>query len=718
MSVLDELRETFRQEAIELLNELAKILEGLRNRNADASALVAARRVAHNLKGAAITVGAQRIAGPCHALEDEFEIAAKTKEVPTADQVESWLFLVTELQAATDDPNIVAICFSEAPASKSQVGIPASVSPTAPMSKAASPAECPQQADIKSASTAGTATGTTAAVPVGAQSTPTIRVETRRLDEMMAHVREVAQIQVLLASQARALQESCDEVSVASTGESATNDRSLELRAAVRQMYQDTQEFGHLVDVLSISINRVRLTPLSSMSPLWLRAVREAANRLGRPAQLEIEVGEAEVDIHLSELIKDPLLHILRNAVAHGIEPAEVRQGLGKPQVGRIRIEARADGSFVELRISDDGKGIDPKRIAQKAVERGWITMATADSMSDAERRALVFLPGFSTADVVTTIAGRGMGLHSVQRNLEELGGSVSVSAEADLGGTTFRLRIPASVLGVKGLLVRSGDVVYALPLYDVAQVAAVALSDLEQSEGQPIYRDAAGRPIRVRSLDELLGRPSGTAMAQLFLVVLRRTGQDLALIVDSVIGEREFVIRPMPWNLATIPGINGALILPDGTVALSLDSTVLLAAAQRRRVHTSRTSAQQGAARRKILVVDDSLAVRTLESQTLGAAGYDVTVCVDGMEAWQLLQKREFDLLISDVQMPNLDGFELTARIRASEPLQHLPVILVTSLSSPNEVARGAQVGADSYITKGDLDQEKLLLAVRRLID
>ncbi|HMA95968.1 MAG TPA: response regulator, partial [Polyangiaceae bacterium] len=591
---------------------------------------------------------------------------------------------------------------------------------TGPRGAADTAGEHPHAAAVAPAA-AATQTGAT---QTGAAQTgaivPTIRVDTRRLDDMMAHVREVAQTQVRLAEQARALQELCDGTSV--TGGAPGIGVSLlhDFGVAVRQLRQDMQEFGHLVDSLSSSLNHVRMTPLSGMIPLWQRTVREAANKLSRPTHLEIDVGDTEVDIHLSELIKDPLLHILRNAVAHGIEASDVRRSAGKPAVGRIRLEARADGSFVELRITDDGRGIDPNRIAQKAVERGWVTAATAEAMSAAERRALVFLPGFSTAEVVTTIAGRGMGLHSVQRNLEELGGSVSVTNTTGLSGTTFKLRIPATVLSVKGLLVRSGGVTYALPLYDVALVAAVAASTLEQSEGQPIFRDPSGRPIRVRALDALLGRPANAPQAKLFLVVLRRTGQELALIVDSVLGEREFVTCPMPWNLNGIAGINGALILPDGTVALSLDSTVLFAAAQRshgERIETAPSIASQPSTRKRILVVDDSLAVRTLESHTLGSAGYEVSVCADGMEAWESLQKKQCDLVVSDVQMPNMDGFELTTRIRASAALHHLPVILVTGLSSPADVSRGAEVGADGYIIKGELDQNQLLTAVRRLI-
>lgn len=718
MSVLDELRETFRQEAAELLGELANILEAQRSKQAQPGALVAARRVAHNLKGAAITVGAHPIAGPCHALEDELEAASKSPIPPSAEQIETWLSIVAELETATDDPQLIQFGFSEPPivtahepkAGPSAVDI--STGATADPTGVAAPAE-EQPHPAAGPAVAG------AAAHAGS-NVPTIRVDTRRLDDMMAHVREVAQTQVRLAEQARALQELCDgnmNGSGRGIGASLLHDFSV----AVRQLRQDMQEFGHLVDSLSSSLNHVRMAPLSGMVPLWQRTVRETANRLSRPTHLEIDVGETEVDIHLSELIKDPLLHILRNAVAHGIETAELRQAAGKPSVGKIRLEARADGSFVELWIIDDGRGIDPTRIARQAVERGWITEAAAEAMSDTERRALVFLPGFSTAEVVTTIAGRGMGLHSVQRNLEELGGSVTVTSATELGGTAFKLRIPATVLSVKGLLVRSGGVTYALPLFDVALVASVAASTLEQSEGQPIFREPLGRPIRVRILDSLLGRPCGAPQAKLFLVVLRRTGQEVALIVDSVLGERDFVTCPMPWNLNGIPGINGALILPDGTVALSLDSTVLFAAAQRS--HGERTELKvaqivaQNAPRRRILVVDDSVAVRTLESHTLGSAGYEVSVCADGMEAWEFLQKKQYDLVVSDVQMPNMDGFELTTRIRASTTLHHLPVILVTGLSSPTDVSRGAEVGADSYIIKGEMDQNQLLTAVRRLI-
>ncbi len=675
---------TFRQEATELLDELARILETERAGATGAAAFVAARRVAHNLKGAALSVGALRISDPCHALEDELEAVATSGAAPTAEQIAKWLDVVTELGHVAEDPNLV-------PASS-------------PLSEAHDAKAPPPPAAAPSAGHAG-------------PMETTIRVETRRLDDVMGHVREVVQTQARLSRRSADLRTLEGEFDQALATGAPLSDILRHLRTLLDEDQRELQEFGYLADRLQCSMNQVRMIPLGNMGPLWQRTIRETAHDVGHPVQFDVMVGDVEVDIHLYELLKDPVLHILRNAVAHGIEPAEEREARGKPRSGLVRLEATPDGAYVRLCVSDDGRGIDPERVARRAVERGWVSSDTADAMSDPERRALIFLPGFSTAENVTTISGRGMGLHSVQRNIEELGGTVSVTAGQDQCGTTFQLRIPATVLSVKGLLVRCGAVTYALPLHEVAQVATVQTADLEQSEGSPVFRDTEGRPIRVRWLDALVGGTERKPQARLHLVVLRRTGQTLALVVDSVVGEQEFVTRPLPWNLDDTSRVNGALILPDGSVALSLNATALFLSSQLTRPAPTLVTPDTAPRTRRVLVVDDSLSIRTLEAQTLSSAGYEVSVFPDGTEAWQALQESPFDLVVSDVQMPGMDGFELTTRIRASATLRQLPVVLVTGQKSPSDVARGAEVGADEYIVKGHLDQEKLLRAVRRLL-
>jgi chemotaxis protein histidine kinase CheA len=700
------LLETFRQEATELLDELAHLLETQRNGEFDSAVFVDARRVTHNLKGAALSVGALRISEPCHTLEDEFVAVASSAAPPTPEQLERWLELVTELQRALEDPNLVPLPSPESDASPSE-----SVAETAePVAEAAEPVAKPAAERV-----AGPAIERAAGAATPMETT--IRVETRRLDDVMGHVREVALTQARLSQRNTLLSALEKEFEQATTSGTPLAALLRRLHSLVEESRQQVQEFGYLTDMLQASMNQVRMIPLVNMAPLWQRTVRETAHDLDRPCQLDVLVGDVEVDIHLYELLKDPMLHILRNAVVHGIEPPDERQARGKPRSGHVRLEARADGAYVQLHVSDDGRGIDPKRVARRAVERGWVSADAADAMSDTERRALIFLPGFSTAEIVTTVAGRGMGLHSVQRNLEELGGSVTVSSNLDLPGTTFKLRIPATILSVKGLLVKSKTITYALPLHEVAQVARVLSTDLEQSEGAPMFRDTEGRPIRVRWLDALLGATDRNPQSTLHLVVLRRSGQALALVVDSVVGEREFVTRPLPWNLDDTSTINGALILPDGSVALSLNATSLFASAQLLRAGQPALEPNAPARARRILVVDDSLSIRTLESQTLGSAGYEVSVSLDGQDAWEALQKAQFDLVVSDIQMPRMDGFELTTRIRNSESLRQLPVVLVTGLHSPQDIARGAEVGADEYIVKGQLDQEKLLRAVKRLL-
>jgi chemotaxis protein histidine kinase CheA/CheY-like chemotaxis protein len=403
--------------------------------------------------------------------------------------------------------------------------------------------------------------------------------------------------------------------------------------------------------------------------------------------------------------------------VAHGIEEPEERRRVGKPAVGQVVVRATTRGAMAGLEVSDDGRGVDPHKIGEEAVRRGlWV----ADELSRADAKQildLLFAPGFSTATTTDRVSGRGVGLDVVRRRVDELDGTVTIG-KPTLGGATFVLSVPVSHVSLSGLLVAAGRQTYALPVEHVERTLRVDSRSIESVDGAPIARSDRHEPLRLYWLATLMQRKRGVDPLQLTAVEVKLNGRRYGLVVDEVIGEEKFVAQRLPPYLKALPGFQGALVLGDGSLALVLDIPELVASLPKRTDNTMGL-AQHTVSRRAptVLVVDDSLTSRTLVHNFLKTAGYEVKVAVDGAEAWQAIKSTEVDLVIADVEMPNVDGIELTRRIRADEALNNTPVIIVSSLGSPEDIARGAAAGADDYVVKGEFDQRVLLEAISRLI-
>jgi CheY-like chemotaxis protein len=330
--------------------------------------------------------------------------------------------------------------------------------------------------------------------------------------------------------------------------------------------------------------------------------------------------------------------------------------------------------------------------------------------MSESEIVELLFQSGFSTKAEASQVSGRGVGLDIVRRHLEQIGGRIEVDLRPGKHGTLFMLDVPVSIMSTHGLLVQASGEVFALPIDHVERTALVDASLVRRAEGAPIISLGDSEPLRLRWLGSLFGEiDSRQAGNELTIVVLMNNSSRLGLVVDDVIGRFEFVMRPLPWNVRAITGINGAALLEDGSVALTLDVPALFTLTNRDIRSTQTLRRRQPT----ILVVDDSISIRTLHRNLLLGAGYDVILASDGEEAWQTLKQRAVDLLVADIAMPGLDGFELTRRIRADSRYQQLPVILVTALGTPEDMARGAEVGANEYIVKKQFDQERFLTIV-----
>ncbi|MEJ5198945.1 MAG: hybrid sensor histidine kinase/response regulator, partial [Anaerolineae bacterium] len=508
------------------------------------------------------------------------------------------------------------------------------------------------------------------------------------------------------------------------------------LRGLQRRYEADQRRLTQVMAGLQDDVRRLRMLPINTLFATFPRMVRDMARDLGKSAQLVIQGGDTEVDRSVLEQIKDPLTHLLRNALDHGIEPAAVRTAAGKPAVGTITLSAAQHGDSIIITVADDGQGIDPARVRESAVKRGIISAEEAQTLSDQDALWLIFRSGVSTSTAVTDVSGRGVGMDVVRDKVERLHGLIDVHSTPG-AGTTFTLTLPLTVATTLCLLVQVAGQSFAVPITNVIRIVRLKPDSVGYAEGRAVIRPE-GRPILLLDLAQVLGLPprsngrgsdrrnaaeEGLGAALILGAAERR----LAFRVDAVTTAQEVVVKPLPRPFLRVRHLAGASILGTGEIILVLNVADLLRAPALQGAPVVAAASPPAAAPasrpRTIMVVDDSITTRTLEKNILEAAGYAVRAYADGLEAWNALQSEGiapdglFDLIVSDVAMPRLDGFELTARVRADQRLKNLPIILVTSLDSQEDRERGVRVGADAYIVKAAFDQDTLLATIRRLI-
>lgn len=498
----------------------------------------------------------------------------------------------------------------------------------------------------------------------------------------------------------------------------------LESRLATyaRRSAEDYTRLSAATDRLHDQIRHTRMLPLSTLfTPLRLQ-VREMARATEKQIVLALDDGGAAADRQVLDRLREALPHLLRNAVDHGIEPSAARVAAGKPPEGRIALRAEVSGERLTLTIEDDGGGLDIDRIKHRALSGGLLSEAELARTSEAELADLIFAAGFTTRQAVSTLSGRGVGLDIVRAQVERMRGRVTVRHTPRVG-CVFTVTVPLSLTTSNSLLVRAGTIVYGLPLDAVQRIVMVGPRDIQMLEGRPVLV-IDGRPQPLLHLCDVLGvRPTAERMGERVLALLLGSGErQVACMVDAVLGEQELMIQRLPAPLQQVRLIAGATILADGSVVPMLDAVDLLQAALGARLVIATGSVEEAPRQsRTVLVADDSITTRTLEKNILEAAGYRVRLATDGLEALQLLdqlaEKGGCDLLLSDVDMPRLNGFELTSAVRADARFRHLPIVLVTSLDTPADRERGIAAGADSYIVKRAFDQRTLIETIAQLI-
>ena len=728
-----ELLRLFKAESEEHLARLDDGLLRLEKTPADPALLEEVFRESHSLKGAAHMLGFPRIESTAHSLESIFNAARKGDTPLTPATIEQMNAALVDLrrrvqEALADGPPPAA----EAPPSPAVDDIVA----TAPPLLSASPAPCPAAPPSLAAAPA-------AAVPPAANEAfriETVRVETRKLDDLLTQVGELAVIQGRAQHRLGLMEELLTQWTALERGrrkrsavpaprrgaEGEANGRGAAgfgnlLTQARDALFDDGARLEAVVKLLEDQVRSIRLLPLSTVFALFPRVLRDLAREQGKEAELTLEGGDISVDKRILEEMKDPLMHLIRNAVDHGIEPPAERERLGKPRVGTVRLSAVRDNAYVRLEVQDDGRGLDPAAIGQEAKKRGLYDDAAIKAMSPAQLQQLILMPGFSTAAYVTELSGRGVGLDVVRVNVERMKGAIRL--ESAVGrGLTVALRLPLSVAATRLLLASVGGQLFGLPVESVDTSRRVREADIFTLEGRlAVLLD--GQPVIAARLADLLELPAGKNAAAvpdtLACIVLQVGDERFGLLADDLPAEEEVVPKPLGPPLKRVRNVAALAMLGSGEICAVLNPADLLRSAHKAGTANLGKAGQvrTKAARPAVLLVEDSALIRAMEKRILEDGGYKVTATVDGVDALNSLGSRSFAAVVSDIVMPNMDGLALTARIRGEPRYRDLPVILVTSLASDEDKRRGLEAGANAYIPKPSFDQRLLLETLKRLI-
>ena len=473
-----------------------------------------------------------------------------------------------------------------------------------------------------------------------------------------------------------------------------------------------------IVNELGEELIGTRMLPISVVFDVFPRAVHDLSKRLKKDIKLEIVGEQTRLDKKMLEEIRDPLLHLVRNAVDHGIESPSVREKMRKPRQGTIILVAQQEGDQAVIKITDDGSGMNPKNLRQAAVKKGFLTAEEAEALSEQEALYLPFNPGFSTSSVITDISGRGVGLDVVKNNVESLKGIVNVTSR--LGkGTEVSLKIPLTMAISRALLVKSSDETFAFPISSVIEALRISASEIKSIAGKEALclRDQLlplARLSKVLSLEE----QEPTLDSDTGVVIVNCRGERMGFLIDEVLGEQEIVVKTLGSHLKKVKNVAGATIVKGEAVVILhlpdlVDSAKEIASGK---VSTAIVRDEEYEAA-SILVVDDSLTTRELEKSILEASGYKVEEAIDGIEALEKVAQKKFDLLVVDVEMPRMDGFQLTERLKKEKKYGDIPVVIVTSRATDEDKKRGIEVGADAYIVKSDFDQQNLLDNIELLV-
>lgn len=501
--------------------------------------------------------------------------------------------------------------------------------------------------------------------------------------------------------------------------------RTLEakIRALTSMAENDSRQASSMVDDLLQDMKSVLMLPFSTLLEIFPKLVRDLARDQGKTIKLTIEGGDTEIDRRILEDMKDPLIHLVRNSIDHGLEQPLIRTRNGKPAEGSLSISISQSGAKkAEIVVTDDGAGIDVDKVKHAALSRKLITEQELRNLSDEEAMNLIFRSEISTSAIITDLSGRGLGLAIVREKVEKLGGIVTVESRLGIG-TVFRIQLPVTLATFRGTLVQVGAELFVIPTSSVIRVGRVKRDSIKTVENRDTIT-LNGRVLSLVRLADVLEIQSQTDKDQddqfVTILVLGSADQRIAFSVNAILNEQEVLVKSLGRQLSRVRNVSAGTVLGSGQVALILNVSDLIRSAMQVTgasliAHTQQV--EEESKRKSILVVEDSITSRMLLKNILESAGYEVQTAVDGADAWATLKTGNFDVVVSDIEMPRMDGFELTSKIRADEKFKNLPVVVVTSLESRQDRERGIDVGANAYIVKSGFDQSNLLSVVKRFI-
>ncbi|OHC65364.1 MAG: hypothetical protein A2040_06850 [Rhodocyclales bacterium GWA2_65_19] len=765
-----ELQRLFRAESEEHLARLDDSLLRLERAPADQALLEETFREAHSLKGAASMLGLHRVESTAHGLEGILNAARKGTVPLTPDTIERMnvalgalrqrvLEALGEASAATAaDSGAVPPAPTVAPDAATASAAPDLAAPSAAFPASPAPPAAETAPTTEPVPMAAPAANAKAAAPPAAGEPfriETVRVETRKLDDLLTQVGELSVIQGRTQHRRALLDELLDLWAALGRrrripnrpvrhGAGSVGDAA-ELRAAAT-----TQRFGALlkqardalvddgmrlestVGLLEDQVHGIRLLPLATVFSLFPRMARDLAKEQGKEVDVVLDGGDITVDKRILEEVKDPLMHLIRNAIDHGVEAPGERTRLGKASRATVRLCAVREDAGVMLEVRDDGRGLDPAAIRQEAGRRGLADEAALAAMTPFQLQQLIFTAGFSTSRYVTELSGRGVGLDVVRVNVERLKGSIRLESQPGRG-LAVQLRLPLSLATTRLLLASVGDRRYGLPVECVLTSRRVRAEEIFTLEGRPAVM-LDDEPVIVARLADLLelsavaekNARAAAAQAEVLACVVLQVGEDrmgrLGLLVDDLLDEEEVVPKPLGAPLKRVRNVAALTMLGSGEICAVLNPADLLRSAHKTAI-VQRTADRESrqirrdTARPAVLLAEDSALIRAMEKRILEDGGYEVVTAVDGVDAINILGNRAFAAVVSDIVMPNMDGLALTRRIRTEPRYKEMPVILVTTLASDDDKRRGLDAGANAYIPKPSFDQRVLLDTLKRLI-
>jgi len=479
-------------------------------------------------------------------------------------------------------------------------------------------------------------------------------------------------------------------------------------------------QFNQLTHHLESSVNTLRLVPFATLLAPLYRVVYDLSTQQNKDINFVVEGGDIQIDRYLYKNLHTPLVHLITNAIDHGIEPIETREEQGKNKQAQLTLKITKQANSLLINIRDDGRGIDLKLIKQVAIDKLIITQNEAATYNDQQLLNLIFRSGFSSAKIISTTSGRGVGLDIVRTNLRKIKATIEVQSSVGKG-SEFALALPAMLSSEQGLICIVAEQYFVLPAYSIEWVKNIPWQQLSELNGQTFLLDKTQQPVSCFYLAELLGLSTVEEKHDDILqAVFLSNGEDsIAVFVDQVVGEQEIIIKRFSYPLTKVDYAVGMTLLADGQLVAVLNAEELINKAPLAKL--SKPFEKAGDTElgpKKVLVVDDSITTRTLICNILQQQGYAVTALINGLEAWQELQKNpHYELIVTDVEMPLLNGFELVKKIKSTESLSAIPTIIVSSLNSDEDKRQGVQVGANAYICKDSLDTDSLLAIVNQLI-